>query len=87
MEYSSYMNTIEIILALLPNRLQALALFNDSYKYVMDHLNKKTEKALLQDIKQKEDKTEEQQEEEDDIESQKTTYLNSTPGKIKSHTH
>ena len=57
------------------NRLQALALINDSYKYVMDlttdgvvvtdaikyvqgqmeHLNK-TEKGLLQDIKQKEDK-------------------------------
>jgi hypothetical protein len=53
----------------------------------MDHFNKKTEKALLQDIKQKEDKTEEQQEEDDDIESQKTTYLNSAPGKIKSHTH
>jgi hypothetical protein len=59
------------------NRLQALALINDSYKYVMDlttnsvvvtdaikyvqgqmdHLNK-SEKALLQDIKQKEVKEE-----------------------------
>ena len=78
-----------MILALLPNRLQALTLINDSYKYVMDlstngvvvndaikyvqgqmnHLNK-TEKALLQDIKQKEDKPEQ---EEEDVEQQKTT--------------
>ena len=63
------------------NRLQGLALINDSYKYLMDlttngvvvtdaikyvqgqmdHLNK-SEKALLQDIKQKEDKTEQLQE-------------------------
>ena len=70
------------------NRLQALALINDSYKYVMDlttngvvvtdainyvqgqmdHLNK-SEKVLIQDIKQKEDKPEQQEE---DIESQKT---------------
>ena len=77
-----------MILALLPNRLQALALINDSYKYVMDlttngvvvtdaikyvqgqmnHLNK-TEKALLQDIKQNEDKPEQ----EEDVEEQKTT--------------
>ena len=62
------------------NRLQALALINDSYKYVMDlttngvvvtdaikyvqgqmnHLNK-TEKALLQDIKQNEDKPEQEE--------------------------
>ncbi len=60
------------------NRLQALALVNDSYKYLMDlttngvlitdaikyvqsqmdHLNK-TEKALLQDIKEKEDQSNE----------------------------
>jgi IS30 family transposase len=72
------------------NRLQGLALINDSYKYLMDlttngvvvtdairyvqgqmdHLNK-SEKALLQDIKQKEGKGEEQQE--GDIEQQKTT--------------
>ena len=71
------------------NRLQALALINDSYKYVMDlttngvvvtdaikyvqgqmnHLNN-SEKALLQDIKQKEDKPEQ---EEEDVEQQKTT--------------
>ena len=46
----------------------------DAIKYVqgqMDHLNK-SEKALPQDIKQKEDKEPEQQEEED-IEQQKTT--------------
>ena len=73
------------------NRLQGLALINDSYKYLMDlttngvvvtdaikyvqgqmdHLNK-SEKALLQDIKQKEDETEQQQRGED-IEEQKTT--------------
>ena len=44
----------------------------DAIKYVqgqMDHLNK-SEKALPQDIKQKEDKTEQQEE---DIESEKTT--------------
>ena len=72
------------------NRLQGLALINDSYKYLMDlttngvvvtdaikyvqgqmdHLNK-SEKALLQDIKQKEDKTEQLQEK--DVEQQKTT--------------
>ena len=70
------------------NRLQGLALINDSYKYLMDlttngvvvtdaikyvqgqmnHLNK-TEKALLQDIKQNEDKPEQ----EEDVEQQKTT--------------
>jgi hemerythrin-like domain-containing protein len=72
------------------NRLQGLALINDSYKYLMDlttngvvvtdaikyvqgqmdHLNK-SEKSLLQDIEQKEDKETEQQEE--DIEQQNTT--------------
>jgi hypothetical protein len=44
----------------------------DAIKYVqgqMDHLNK-SEKALLQDIQQKEDKPEQQEE---DIEQQKTT--------------
>ena len=74
------------------NRLQGLALINDSYKYLMDlttngvvvtdaikyvqgqmdQLNS-TEKKLLQDIKQKEDK-EPEQEEEEDIEQQKTTH-------------
>ena len=46
----------------------------DAIKYIqgqMDHLNK-SEKALLQDIKQKEDRETEQQEDED-IEQQKTT--------------
>jgi hypothetical protein len=46
----------------------------DAIKHVqgqMDHLNK-SEKALLQDIKQKEDNGTDQEEEED-IESQKTT--------------
>jgi hypothetical protein len=71
------------------NRLQGLALINDSYKYLMDlttngvvvtdaikyvqgqmdHLNK-SEKALLQEIKQDKDKTKQQEE---DRKSEKTT--------------
>jgi hypothetical protein len=66
------------------NRLQALALVSDSYKYLMDlttngvvitdaikfvqgkmdHLNK-TEKALLQDIKDDKDKTQPEQDKEE----------------------
>jgi hypothetical protein len=51
-----------------------ISVVTDAIKYVqgqMDHLNK-SEKALLQDIKQKEDNGTDQEEEED-IESQKTT--------------
>jgi len=70
------------------NRLQALALVNDSYKYLMDlttngvvvtdaikyvqvkmdHLNGQ-EKALLQDIKRKEDQSNEHSETQEDKET------------------
>ena len=81
------MNTDSITAA---NRLQALALINDSYKYLMDlttngvvvtdaikyvqgqmdHLNK-SEKALVQDIKDRQN--DEKEEEPSDISQDKTT--------------